>query len=115
MAIPTGAPRTSGSRWRSWIGVLAAGSRVVLVGSTASGKSLVALHLAESLGGEIIGADSRQIYRGLEIGTAAPSPADRRRVPHHMAAFLPPAETYSAGRYAREARGAIAAIEERGV
>src|SRR6267378_4242176 len=69
MAIPTGVPRTSGSRWRSWTGVLAAGRRVVLVGSTASGKSLVALDLAERLGGEIVGADSRQIYRGLEIGT----------------------------------------------
>jgi len=89
-------------------------SRVVLLGPTAGGKSEVALLLAERIGGEIIGADSRQIYRGLEVGTAAPSEADRRRVPHHMASFLSPAETYSAGRYAREARGAIADVESRG-
>src|SRR6267378_598729 len=104
MAIPTGVPRTSGSRWRSWTGVLAAGRRVVLVGSTASGKSLVALDLAERLGGEIVGADSRQIYRGLEIGTEAPTLADRARAPHHFVAFLDPSETYSAGGYGREAR-----------
>jgi len=89
--------------------------RIVLLGPTAGGKSEIALHLAESLRGEIVGADSRQIYRGLEIGTAAPTAADRLRVPHHMAAFLPSAETYSAGRYAREAREAIAAVEARSV
>ena len=89
--------------------------RIVLLGPTAGGKSEIALHLAESLRGEIVGADSRQIYRGLEIGTAAPTASDRLRVPHHMAAFLPPAETYSAGRYAREARDAIAAVEARNV
>jgi tRNA dimethylallyltransferase len=88
--------------------------RIVLVGATASGKSLVALDLADRLGGEIVGADSRQIYRGLEIGTEAPTPADRARAPHHFVAFLDPAETYSAGRYGREARAAVAAIEARG-
>ncbi len=88
--------------------------RIVLLGPTAGGKSEIALHLAERLRGEIVGADSRQVYRGLEIGTAAPTAADRRRVPHHLAAFLPPTETYSAGRYARDARAAIAAVEERG-
>lgn len=88
--------------------------RIVLVGATASGKSLVALGLADRLGGEIVGADSRQIYRGLEIGTEAPTPADRARAPHHFVAFLDPAETYSAGRYGREARAAVQAIEARG-
>jgi tRNA dimethylallyltransferase len=88
--------------------------RVVLVGATASGKSLVALELADRLGGEIVGADSRQIYRGLEIGTEAPTPEDRVRAPHHFVAFLDPAETYSAGRYGREARAAVRAIETRG-
>ena len=86
----------------------------MLVGATASGKSETALLLAERLDGEIIGADSRQIYRGLEIGTDAPSPGDRARVPHHFVAFLDPSETYSAGRYGREARGAIEEIESRG-
>jgi tRNA dimethylallyltransferase len=88
--------------------------RIVLVGATASGKSDVALELAERLGGEIVGADSRQIYRGLEIGTEAPTREDRARVPHHFVAFLDPAETYSAGRYGHEARAAIRDIESRG-
>jgi tRNA dimethylallyltransferase len=89
-------------------------TRIVLLGPTAGGKSEIALHLAERIGAEIVGADSRQIYRGLEIGTAAPSDADRRRVAHHLASFLPPSETYSAGRYARDARSAIADVESRG-
>src|SRR5512140_305255 len=89
-------------------------SRVVILGPTAGGKSEIALHLAERIGGEIVGADSRQIYRGLEIGTAAPSTADRARAPHHLASFLAPEETYSAGRYAREARAVIAEVESRG-
>jgi tRNA dimethylallyltransferase len=74
----------------------------------------VALDLAERLDGEIVGADSRQIYRGLGIGTAAPSAADRARIPHHFVAFLDSAEAYSAGRFAREARATITAIEARG-
>ena len=88
--------------------------RIALVGATASGKSLVALALADRLGGEIVGADSRQIYRGLEIGTEAPTRADRARAPHHFVAFLDPAETYSAGRYGREARTVVREIEARG-
>jgi tRNA dimethylallyltransferase len=87
--------------------------RIALVGATASGKSDVALALAERLGGEIVGADSRQIYRGLEIGTEAPTAADRARVPHHFVAFLDPAERYSAGRYGREARALVRDIELR--
>src|SRR5690242_5951468 len=129
MAIPTGARRMSGSRWKSWIAALAAvkkasrrkgaprpeeAKRIVLVGATASGKSLVALALADRMGAEIVGADSRQIYRGLEIGTEAPTVEDRARAPHHFVAFLDPAEIYSAGRYGREARVAAAGIEARG-
>src|SRR5436853_2464017 len=128
MAIPTGAPPTSGSRWRSWIAVLAAARksarrksepkeearRIVLVGATASGKSLVALALADRLGAEIVGADSRQIYRGLEIGTEAPTDADRAHAPQHFVAFLDPAETYSAGRFGHEGRAAVRDIEARG-
>lgn len=86
----------------------------MLVGATASGKSDVAMRLAERLRGEIVGADSRQIYLGLEIGTEAPTQEDRARVAHHLVAFLDPAETYSAGRYGREARAAIHEIESRG-
>ncbi|MEK7316461.1 MAG: tRNA (adenosine(37)-N6)-dimethylallyltransferase MiaA [Candidatus Eisenbacteria bacterium] len=88
---------------------------IVLLGPTAAGKSEIALHLAPLLGGEIVGADSRQIYRGLEIGTAAPTDEDRARVPHHLASFLAPGEIYSAGRYAREARPLVESLGERGV
>ena len=88
---------------------------MALVGATASGKSEVALLLAERLNAEIVGADSRQIYRGLEIGTAAPSTEERSRVPHHFVAFLDPSETYSAGRFGREARSAIEGMELRGI
>jgi len=88
--------------------------RIALVGATSSGKSLVALELADRLGGEIVGADSRQIYSRLEIGTEAPTPEDRARAPHHFVAFLDPSETYSAGRYGREARDVVREIESRG-
>jgi tRNA dimethylallyltransferase len=88
--------------------------RVVILGPTAAGKSEIALQVAARLRGEIVGADSRQIYRGLEIGTAAPSARDRSIAPHHLASFLDPGEIYSAGRYAREARAAIADVEARG-
>ena len=57
---------------------------VFIAGPTAVGKSEIALALAEQLGGEIISVDSMQVYRGLDIGTAKPSPADRARVPHHL-------------------------------
>ena len=88
---------------------------VVLLGATAGGKSEIALHLARSLGAEIVGADSRQIYRGLEVGTAAPSARDRAVAPHHLASFLAPDEIYSAGRYAREAASVLDEIASRGL
>ena len=88
--------------------------RVVILGPTAAGKSEIALLLAPRLDAEILGADSRQIYRGMEIGTAAPSDRDREITAHHMASFLDPGETYSAGRYARDARAALLGIESRG-
>jgi len=87
---------------------------IVLLGATAGGKSQIALHLARLASVEIVGADSRQIYRGLEIGTAAPSDEDRRVAPHHLASFLSPAETYSAGRYARDAQDTVREIRARG-
>jgi len=87
---------------------------VVLLGATAGGKSEIALHLARLVDGEIVGADSRQIYRGLEIGTAAPSASDRAVAPHHLASFLAPDEIYSAGRYAREAAPVLEEIAARG-
>ena len=87
---------------------------IVLLGPTAAGKSEIALHLAPLVGGEIVGADSRQIYRGLVIGTAAPTDEERARVPHHLASFLPPDEIYSAGRFARDAKRAMEDVSARG-
>ena len=74
---------------------------IVLAGPTAAGKSEIALHLAEQLGGEIISADSMQVYRGLDIGTAKPSAADRARVPHHLIDILDLTESFDAAQFAR--------------
>jgi len=87
---------------------------IVILGPTAAGKSEIALQVALQTRAEIVGADSRQIYQGLEIGTAAPGARERALVPHHLASFLHPGEAYSAGRYAREARSAIDGIRARG-
>jgi tRNA dimethylallyltransferase len=87
---------------------------LAIVGATATGKSALALALAERLGGEIVNADALQVYRGFDIGTAKPGAADRERVPHHLIDILEPHETWSAGEFARRAREAIADVEERG-
>ncbi len=87
---------------------------LILAGATASGKTDLALALAERFDAEIVGADSRQIYRGMPIGTAAPSAAQRARVPHHLIAFLDPDEQYSAARFVVDARRAIDDIHARG-
>lgn len=76
---------------------------LVICGPTAAGKSSVGALLAEALGGEIISADSMQIYRGLDIGTDKAPAELRRRVPHHMIDIVEPTEGYSAARYEREA------------
>jgi tRNA dimethylallyltransferase len=89
-------------------------SVVVVAGPTAAGKSGIAIDLALRFGGEIINADSMQVYRGLDIGTAKPSLADRARVPHHLLDVVPPTVAYNAGRYSREARAAAAQIHARG-
>ena len=86
----------------------------MIVGPTASGKSAVAMELARSIPAEIVNADSRQVYRGLAACTSLPSERERKAVPHHLYGFLDPDEPYSAGRYAREARGAVLAILKRG-
>ena len=83
---------------------------VAIVGPTASGKSANALELALRLGGDIVNADSRQVYRGLDIGTAKPWVEDRRRVRHHLYDICEPAETYSLALYQRDARAALEEI-----
>jgi tRNA dimethylallyltransferase len=85
-----------------------------LIGATASGKTGVALAVARRVGAEIVSADSRQVYRGLEIGTAKPTGQERAAVPHHLVDVAGPTERFSAARFGREARAAIEDIRERG-
>jgi tRNA dimethylallyltransferase len=87
---------------------------VVVAGPTAAGKSALALDLAERFGGEIVNADSMQVYRHLDVGTAKPTPAERARVPHHLLDVADPDEQYNAGRYAEQAAKAVADIHGRG-
>jgi tRNA dimethylallyltransferase len=87
---------------------------LVLAGPTASGKTELALELAERFGAEIVGADSRQIYRGMPIGTAVPTAEQRARVPHHLVEMLEPTERYSAARFVADALAAIASLAARG-
>lgn len=87
---------------------------VCLLGPTASGKSELALELAARIGGEIVSADSRQIYRGLDIGTAKPTAEERARVPHHGVDVVDPEERYDAARFRAAAAAAIADIHARG-
>lgn len=81
---------------------------VVIAGPTASGKSAAAIEVARHFGGEIVNADSRQVYRGMRIGTAAPTDADLVRVPHHLFLCRDPAEAYSLALYQHDARAAMA-------
>lgn len=87
---------------------------VILTGQTASGKSALALELAQRFEAEIVGADSRQIYRGMPIGTAAPSAEERTLVTHHLVGFLDPHERYSAARFVADALAAIDDAHGRG-
>ncbi len=87
---------------------------LIIAGTTASGKTELAIELAREFDAEIVGADSRQVYRGMPIGTAAPSPEQLGEVAHHLIGFLSPFERYSAGRYARDAIEAVKDIHRRG-
>ncbi|MGH6612331.1 MAG: tRNA (adenosine(37)-N6)-dimethylallyltransferase MiaA, partial [Burkholderiaceae bacterium] len=87
---------------------------VLLLGPTASGKSALAMQLAEKTPLEIVSVDSAQVYRGMDIGTAKPSAADRARVPHHLIDIRDPSDPYSAAEFVRDATAAIQSIRERG-
>jgi len=88
---------------------------LVLVGPTASGKSALALEVARRLGDvELVSADSMQVYRGMDIGTAKPTPAERAEVPHHLLDVADPAEDYSVARFQADVADVIAGIEGRG-
>lgn len=87
---------------------------ICLMGPTGAGKTACALALAREFPIEVVSVDSAQVYRGLDIGTAKPDPAERRRLPHHLVDVCDPAEAYSAARFAEAARLAVADIRARG-
>ncbi len=87
---------------------------MVVAGPSAAGKTAAALALAERFDGEVINADSMQVYRYLDIGTAKPGPVERARVPHHLLDVVDPDDSYSAGRFQLDARAAAATIAVRG-
>jgi tRNA dimethylallyltransferase len=87
---------------------------LAIVGPTAVGKTALAIGLAQALGGEIVSADSRQVYRGMDIGTAKPSVAERSAAPHHLLDVADPDEEFSLARYQDLAIAAIAQIAARG-
>lgn len=87
---------------------------IVISGPTGAGKSRLALELAKRLNGEIISADSVQVYQGLDIGSAKPSPSDRKKVPHHLIDILHPCEDYSVGKFFEDARHATKDVLKRG-
>ena len=87
---------------------------IAIVGPTASGKSALAMRVAERLGAEIVSADSRQVYRGMDIGTAKPTAEERARIRHHLIDVADPGERYDVLRYQRDGRAALAEVRARG-
>ena len=87
---------------------------LIICGPTAAGKTAVGIELARRLGGEIVSADSQQVWRGFDLGTAKPSAAERAEVPHHLIDCADPTESFDAARYCALADEAIAGIVARG-
>ncbi len=87
---------------------------IVLTGPTASGKTDVAIALAEKIGGEILSLDSVAVYRGMDIGSAKPSASDQSRVPHHLIDLVEPTDEFSVARYLRAAHAAVDDVCSRG-
>ena len=92
---------------------MAAPRVLFIVGPTASGKTAASLELASDARVEIVNADSRQVYRGMSVGTGKPSPAELASVPHHLIDVAAPDESYNLARFLAEARGAIADVVSR--
>ena len=90
------------------------GQTLILAGPTASGKTAAALAIAAKWPAEIVSVDSALIYRGMDIGTAKPSAAERAAVPHHLIDIRDPTQRYSAAEFVRDADAAIADIHARG-
>jgi tRNA dimethylallyltransferase len=89
-------------------------SWVAIAGPTASGKTALALALARQHPCEIVSVDSALVYRGMDIGTAKPTPVERAEVPHHLIDLLDPTDSYSAATFVRDASRAVADIRTRG-
>ncbi|MGH7386776.1 MAG: tRNA (adenosine(37)-N6)-dimethylallyltransferase, partial [Candidatus Rokuibacteriota bacterium] len=87
---------------------------LVLVGPTGVGKTAVAVRLAGQIAMEVVSADSRQVYRGMDIGTGKPTAAERAATPHHLIDIVDPGERYHAARFRADALAAIAAVHRRG-
>lgn len=87
---------------------------IILLGPTGSGKTAISLALAERFRGEIVSCDSVAVYRGMELGTAKPTPEERARVPHHLIDVTTPDQPFTAGEYSRQARAALRDIATRG-
>src|SRR5690606_18778169 len=87
---------------------------VVLGGATASGKSEIAVEVAERIGAEILSLDSIAVYRGMDIGAAKPNSDERARAPHHLIDLVDPNESYSVACYLRAAHAKVAEIRARG-
>jgi tRNA dimethylallyltransferase len=87
---------------------------VILLGPTGSGKTALSLALAERFGGEIVSCDSVAVYRGMDLGSAKPSPEERAQVAHHLIDVANPDEAFTAGEYSRRARAALREIAQRG-
>jgi tRNA dimethylallyltransferase len=90
------------------------GPVLAVVGPTAAGKTELALSVAERLGAEVVSADAMLVYRGMDIGTAKPTPEERARVPHHLVDLVDPGEEFSVARFQPLARAAIAEVLGRG-
>jgi tRNA dimethylallyltransferase len=93
---------------------MSGGRILVIAGPTAAGKTAAGLAVAAKLGAEIVSADSRQVYKYLDIGTAKPTAAERGRVPHRLVDFLDPAQAYSAADYMADARRAMDGLDAQG-
>lgn len=87
---------------------------VAIIGPTASGKTALSIGLCQLFDGEVVGCDSMQIYKGMDIGTAKPSEEEKRGIPHHLIGFLDVEQPYSAADYAEDALGAVTDIHSRG-
>ena len=110
MVVGAGAPANATTVAGSTADPLA----VLILGPTGSGKTALSLALGERFSGEIVSCDSVAVYRGMDVGSAKPTPEEQRRLPHHLIDVADPDEEFTAGEYARQARAALRSITERG-